>query len=160
MLRDPAELSRSRVDGSQESKLGKVLKRINLLADDQIPDEDKFRFRQRAAALATTWANGINPDSPAPAAAPATNGQALSPAAAAVDVPMADAAPAPVPAPEPVPVVEAPVVEEAKVEVPAATDGAVPMEVDAAPKENGAAVVEAKVEQPQAEVVAPAPLAA
>ncbi|BGP56265.1 hypothetical protein JCM8202v2_003879 [Rhodotorula sphaerocarpa] len=66
----------------RESKLNKVLKRIALLSDDFIPEEDKYSFRSRSNALAAKWAKEMGAaDSPAPpkpesgnAAPPAANG--------------------------------------------------------------------------------------
>ncbi|GAA5981213.1 hypothetical protein JCM5350_006063 [Sporobolomyces pararoseus] len=39
-----------------ESKLAKVLKRVALLKDEVIPDEEKYNFRQRSSSLAAKWA--------------------------------------------------------------------------------------------------------
>ncbi|GAA5820668.1 hypothetical protein JCM3770_004958 [Rhodotorula araucariae] len=84
-----------------ESKLAKVLKRIALMQDGQIPDEDKYSFRQRSSELANKWAallGGAN-DSPAPASAtkddaPAANGDDAAPKADDAEPKADDAAPA------------------------------------------------------------------
>ncbi|GAA5948504.1 hypothetical protein JCM10213_003885 [Rhodosporidiobolus nylandii] len=70
----------------QESKLAKVLKRIALMKEGTIPDEDKYSFRERSSALASKWTallNGADESSPkpegedaAPAAAEKENGDA------------------------------------------------------------------------------------
>lgn len=53
------------------SKLGKVLKRINLLEESQIPDEALYQFRQRSAALTAQWAKlGGNDGTPVPTSVP------------------------------------------------------------------------------------------
>jgi len=74
----------------QESKLAKVLKRIALLKDGVIPDDEKYKFRQRSSDLAAKWASIMqeNGDSSPKAeaastdAAPATteNGTEAAPA--------------------------------------------------------------------------------
>ncbi|GAA5980848.1 hypothetical protein JCM11641_004741 [Rhodosporidiobolus odoratus] len=61
----------------QESKLAKVLKRIALMKDDQIPEEDKYSFRERSSQLASKWASllGGTEGSPKPdEETPAENG--------------------------------------------------------------------------------------
>lgn len=73
-----------------ESKLAKVLKRIALLKDGVIPDDEKYKFRQRSSDLAAKWASIMqeNGDSSPKAeaastdAAPATteNGTEAAPA--------------------------------------------------------------------------------
>ncbi|GAA5879193.1 hypothetical protein JCM8547_008394 [Rhodosporidiobolus lusitaniae] len=92
----------------QESKLNKVLKRITLMQDDAIPDEDKHSFRPRAIELLKKWSPLLNgtESSPKPAegasdeaAAPAENGdekeddaaEAKADDAAAADEEKADA---------------------------------------------------------------------
>lgn len=57
----------------QESKLSKVLKRIVLMKDGSIPEEDKYSFRERSAVLAAKWAPLLGADSPAPAKPESTN---------------------------------------------------------------------------------------
>ena len=46
-----------------------MLKRIALMKDGQIPDEDKYSFRERSSALANKWSSllGGSNESPAPA---------------------------------------------------------------------------------------------
>ncbi|BGP49222.1 hypothetical protein JCM10450v2_005105 [Rhodotorula kratochvilovae] len=86
-----------------ESKLAKVLKRIALMKDGQIPDEDKYSFRQRSSELANKWAAllGGSNDSPAPASAakddapaPASNGDDAAPKADDAEVKADERAPA------------------------------------------------------------------
>ncbi|KAG0661314.1 hypothetical protein C6P46_004086 [Rhodotorula mucilaginosa] len=57
----------------RESKLSKVLKRIVLMKDGSIPEEDKYSFRERSAVLAAKWAPLLGADSPAPAKPESTN---------------------------------------------------------------------------------------
>lgn len=68
-----------------ESKLAKVLKRVALLKEDVIPDEEKYNFRQRSSDLAGKWAPlmGGNPaGSPqAEASTSADNAAETAPAA-------------------------------------------------------------------------------
>lgn len=120
---------------SQESKLAKVLKRIALLKDGSIPNEDKYSFRERSSALANKWnalIGGSN-ESPAPvsgpkdeaAAAPASKGDD------AAEPKTEEAAAEPTKADEP-----APAADEEKKDEPAAPVGDVAME-DAAPAPNG-----------------------
>lgn len=120
---------------SQESKLAKVLKRIALLKDGSIPNEDKYSFRERSSALANKWnalIGGSN-ESPAPvsgpkdeaAAAPASKGDD------AAEPKTEEAAAEPIKADEP-----APAADEEKKDEPAAPAGDVAME-DAAPAPNG-----------------------
>ncbi|GAA6063752.1 hypothetical protein JCM10212_005710 [Sporobolomyces blumeae] len=83
-----------------ESKLAKVLKRIAILKEGAIPDDDKYKFRERSSALAAKWAGILGgnaagspkPDDasatagPSTDAAPATeNGSQSAPAPAAED---------------------------------------------------------------------------
>lgn len=73
----------------QVSKLGKVLKRIALLDEANIPSESEFNFRPRSSALAAQWAQlGASegtpvPNSAAPPAksepAPTSNGNGAAP---------------------------------------------------------------------------------
>ncbi|GAA5993372.1 hypothetical protein JCM10908_002634 [Rhodotorula pacifica] len=75
----------------RESKLNKVLKRIALMKDGSIPEEDKYSFRERSAALASKWTPLMGADSPAPAkpegtnAAPATSNGAAEDSNAAAE---------------------------------------------------------------------------
>ncbi|GAA5911872.1 hypothetical protein JCM6882_005224 [Rhodosporidiobolus microsporus] len=125
----------------KESKLNKVLKRITLMTDSSIPDEDKYSFRSRSTALANKWAQLVGgaestPQAEAPAAddaAPAENGAAV--AEEKKDVDAAEPVKADEPAPEPV---EEKKEEAAPVEDKPAAEEAAPMEVDEQPKENGA----------------------
>ncbi|GAA5881328.1 hypothetical protein JCM3774_002876 [Rhodotorula dairenensis] len=58
----------------RESKLNKVLKRIALMKDGSIPEEDKYSFRERSTALASKWTPLMGgADSPAPVKPEATN---------------------------------------------------------------------------------------
>lgn len=147
-----------RIDWLTDSKLGKVLRHINVLADGVIPREDDFHFRERSATLATRWA-GTFQGTPAPASA-----LAAATAPAPVDVEMAVVlAPAP-PVAAPEAVVEAPVVEEkvpevatngsaevvAAVEQPVVANGSAP----AAPVVEAAKAVEPQVEEAKTEEVA------
>jgi len=51
----------------QASKLAKVLKRIALLDEGDIPSEGEFNFRPRSSALAAQWAQlGLNEGTPVP----------------------------------------------------------------------------------------------
>ncbi|GAA5865251.1 hypothetical protein JCM1840_003964 [Sporobolomyces johnsonii] len=116
-----------------ESKLAKVLKRIALLKDDSIPDEDKYSFRERSSALAAKWTallGGSNAAS-SPKAAEATPTADTS----------ADAAPAEEGAEAPKDEEEAKPAEEtpapAAEEKPEEKEEPAPMEVDAAPQTNG-----------------------
>ncbi|GAA5936561.1 uncharacterized protein JCM15063_001922 [Sporobolomyces koalae] len=60
-----------------ESKLAKVLKRVAILKEDVIPDDDKYNFRKRSADLAGKWAaildGGNAAGSPQPEATPAAD---------------------------------------------------------------------------------------
>ncbi|GAA6034486.1 hypothetical protein JCM8097_005353 [Rhodosporidiobolus ruineniae] len=139
-----------------ESKLNKVLKRIAALKDGQIPDEDKYSFRDRSSALATKWAGlagetkaSPKPEGEASESAPAENGAAAEDkkddaTPAAEEKKDAESAPAD----------EAKEGEEKKEEngEEAKADGEA-MDVDA-PKENGdaaAAAEEKKDDAPAAE---------
>lgn len=114
----------------QESKLGKVLKRIGLLSETAIPLEAEFKFRDRAAALAAQWTRNLGgEDTPV-----AANGASTS---AAEDVEMA--APAPVEEEVVAPVEAAPVAEESVVEAAAPVEEA---PVEEAKVENAPEVVE------------------
>ncbi|GAA5913704.1 uncharacterized protein JCM6883_000020 [Sporobolomyces salmoneus] len=54
-----------------ESKLAKVLKRIALLKEGAIPEDDKYDFRKRSSELATKWAAILGPGEKSDAAQPA-----------------------------------------------------------------------------------------
>ncbi|GAA5871582.1 hypothetical protein JCM16303_000801 [Sporobolomyces ruberrimus] len=91
-----------------ESKLAKVLKRIAILKENVIPEDDKYDFRKRSAELASKWAaimEGNSAGSPQPEsnsaaaadnstdAAPASNtenGTEAAPAASDAAAPAAD----------------------------------------------------------------------
>lgn len=61
----------------RESKLNKVLKRIALMKDGSIPEEDKYSFRERSATLASKWTPLMGgADSPAPVKPEAVNATA------------------------------------------------------------------------------------
>ncbi len=64
----------------QASKLAKVLKRIALLDEADIPSETEFNFRPRSSALASQWAQlGLNEGTPVPtSAAPPSKSEATS----------------------------------------------------------------------------------
>ncbi|GAA5936288.1 hypothetical protein JCM3775_006454 [Rhodotorula graminis] len=131
-----------------ESKLAKVLKRIALLKDGQIPNEDKYSFRERSSALANKWNTilGGSNESPAPASGPKDDAAAAAPASKGDDAaePKAeDAAAGTAKADEP-----APAAVEDKKDEQAAPAGDVAME-DAAPAANG----DAKKEDAPAEAV-------
>ncbi|GAA5915108.1 hypothetical protein JCM8208_002629 [Rhodotorula glutinis] len=116
-----------------ESKLAKVLKRIALLKDGSIPNEDKYSFRERSSALANKWnaiLGGSN-ESPAPASGPKDDA-AAAPASKGDDAaePKAEEAAA-----EPTKADE-PAADEDKKDAQAAPAGDVAME-DAAPTTNG-----------------------
>ncbi|KAK4054613.1 hypothetical protein OIO90_003425 [Microbotryomycetes sp. JL221] len=108
-----------------ETKLAKVLKRIALMKESDIPDNDQYNFRSRSSALAAKWtaqANGGGsnaPDTPQAASTAAPEEQTPAPATEAPSAPAsqpAEAAPAESPAPAPA----APVVGESK---PVETNG-------------------------------------
>lgn len=141
----------------QESKLGKVLKRITVLVDGHIPNGDEYGFRSRAVALAKSWSVSLGERAADEGTPVPSNGVAKV---------EADAEPTPVeevvkPAEEvkPTPVAE-PVV------APPADDAPAPMDVDEVPKPNGAVLngdAPAKVEDAAPvvpEAVAPTPIEA
>ncbi|BGP33044.1 hypothetical protein JCM10296v2_004833 [Rhodotorula toruloides] len=116
----------------KESKLNKVLKRIALMKDGVIPDEDKYSFRERSSQLASKWAkmfDGAGNESPAPAAAGAsTTGEAAAPNGDAPKEEEAAAAPA-----------EEDKKDDAEPAAPVEEkkEEDAPMQVDEQPKENG-----------------------
>ncbi|BGP25520.1 hypothetical protein JCM10295v2_004448 [Rhodotorula toruloides] len=116
----------------RESKLNKVLKRIALMKDGVIPDEDKYSFRERSSQLASKWAkmfDGPGNESPAPAAAgAATSGEAAASNGDAAKDEESAAAPA-----------EEDKKDEAEPAAPVEEKKGedAPMQVDEQPKENG-----------------------
>lgn len=157
-----------------DSKLGKVLKRITQLADGVIPDEDTYKFRDRAADITNKWTNLLHGDS---TPAPATNGAEVVAEAEPVKMDedasaAAEAVEEAIPAPAE-PVVEAPVPEEESAPVAAVEEVAAPepvveapvevveekMEVEVDPVvENGASEATEKVEDAPVEAEAVAPV--
>ncbi|GAA6002897.1 uncharacterized protein JCM10292_001363 [Rhodotorula paludigena] len=140
---DAMEAFDMKKDWLVESKLAKVLKRIALMKDGAIPDEDKYSFRDRSSKLATKWASllgGAATDSPAP---PAADDKADAPAAANGDA----AEPAAPAAEEP-----APAAADAKMDEDKKEDAA-PAAAEAAPAANGdaAPAPEAKADAPAAD---------
>ncbi|CEQ41319.1 SPOSA6832_03034, partial [Sporobolomyces salmonicolor] len=115
-----------------ESKLAKVLKRIALLKDDSIPDEDKYSFRERSSALAAKWtallggSNAASSPKPAEATPTADTSADAAPAEDGVGAPREE---------EAKPAEETPA--PAAAEMPEEQEEPAPMQVDAAPQTNG-----------------------
>ncbi|GAA5835950.1 hypothetical protein JCM11251_006611 [Rhodosporidiobolus azoricus] len=132
----------------KESKLNKVLKRIALMKDSAIPDDEKYSFRERSAALAQKWASlaGGADSTPQPAAAEKEDAPVAENGAAAEEDKKDDAAAEKTEEPAPEAAEEK---EEDKVEDEAKEEK---MEVDAA--------AEAPTENGTKEEEAPAPAAA
>ncbi|GAA5972935.1 hypothetical protein JCM21900_006300 [Sporobolomyces salmonicolor] len=114
-----------------ESKLAKVLKRIALLKDDSIPDEDKYSFRERSSALAAKWtallggSNAASSPKPAEATPTADTSADAAPAEDGAGAPREEEA-------KPAEETPAPAAE-----MPEEQEEPAPMQVDAAPQTNG-----------------------
>jgi hypothetical protein len=75
-----------RLNKSQYSKIGKVMKKISQLDETHIPDNDgQFRFRERAGKLVTQWHAILNAKPGDTDASPAVNGTAEKAEDAAAD---------------------------------------------------------------------------
>ena len=58
----------------QFSKIGKVMRHINVLADEKVPRDDEFKFRERAKVLVDKWHDILKTNGASDPAKPATNG--------------------------------------------------------------------------------------
>lgn len=75
-----------RLNKSQYSKIGKVMKKISQLDETHIPDNDgQFQFRERAGKLVTQWHAILNAKPGDAEASPAVNGTAEKAEDAAAD---------------------------------------------------------------------------
>ncbi|POY73943.1 hypothetical protein BMF94_2985 [Rhodotorula taiwanensis] len=82
---DQMETFEMKEEWLRESKLNKVLKRIALMKDNSIPEEEKYSFRQRSGALANKWTSLVGGAEASPAPAKAEQSEATATEANGVD---------------------------------------------------------------------------
>ncbi|KAF5348117.1 hypothetical protein D9756_010760 [Leucocoprinus leucothites] len=66
----------------QFSKIGKVMRHIAVLADEKVPRNAEFKFKERADALVKKWQQILNANKPANGSAPATGSISAGPISA------------------------------------------------------------------------------
>jgi len=62
----------------QFSKIGKVMRHIAVLAEDKVPRDEEFKFRDRAKALVDKWHQILNANKPNGTESGGANGMAKS----------------------------------------------------------------------------------